>query len=111
LNVIIEGFLIEVREEIKLTSGLKEGSSQLQEAQNNICDTWKEVFNLLDDIDKDIPFDKDAPLTVAILRNPLHPVTQLMQTIYTMESFVYGALNKASYLGDATKAQSMGPYA
>lgn len=55
--------------------------------------------------------DKDQPLTLKILRDPRHPVTQLMLTIYSLETFVYKSLNWASKLGDLNKVQSLGPYA
>ena len=55
--------------------------------------------------------DKDQPLTTEILEDPAHPVTLLMLTIYSLETFVYKSLNWASRLGDLNKVESLGPYA
>jgi hypothetical protein len=55
--------------------------------------------------------DKDEELTYDILKNHMHPVTQLLLIIYSLESFIYKSLNKACRLKDSTKIDTLGPYA
>ena len=97
--------MTEATKKLVETSDLDEGSQLLKEATKNICSVWKQVVDLLEDI------DKDTPLTNKILSDPSHPVCQLMLTIYSMETFVYGTLNYSTKFQDHTKIQTMGPYA
>jgi hypothetical protein len=99
--------MTEATKKLVETSDLDEGSDLLKEATDNICSTWRQVFDLLED--KDI--DKDTPLYAQILMDPGHPVCQLMLTIFSMETYVYGTLNYATKFQDLTKIQTMGPYA
>ena len=56
-------------------------------------------------------FDKNASLTANILCDPNHAVPQLLIRLYSLESFLYGTLNKATRFGDTSKFESLGPYA
>jgi hypothetical protein len=58
---------------------------------------------------KDI--DVDAPLTLKILLDPEHPVPQLLLSLYSMETYLYGTLNYSTRFGDQSKFTSLGPYA
>jgi len=58
---------------------------------------------------KDI--DLDSPLTVEILFDPEHPVPQLLLSLYSMETWLYGTLNYSTRFGDQSKFTSLGPYA
>ena len=53
---------------------------------------WKTIFSLakMDDVE----FSK--PLTPKILSDPNHPFVKTMIYIYSMQSFVYSEMNRAS---------------
>ena len=53
----------------------------------------------------------NQPLTLEILQNPEHPVTQTLIYIHSMETFIYKDLKKASLEKDITKVKTLGPYA
>ena len=55
LNEIFEGIKKEARQQVKETSGCPEGSNMLEEAMDNICETWQTISDLVTDIDKDAP--------------------------------------------------------
>ena len=59
----------------------------------------------------EITIDRDTPLTLEILQNPLHPVVTLLLRLYSLESFLYGTLNKALRFGDKSKVETLGAYA
>ena len=50
-------------------------------------------------------------LTLEILFNPDHLVTQTLLYIHAMETFIYKDLKKASLEKDITKVKTLGPYA
>ena len=51
------------------------------------------------------------PLTCSILSNPVHQFTQRIMYLYSMESFIYEDLNRASRNKDASKIQYYGAFA
>ena len=51
---------------------------------------WKFLFRLAD------VGDLDKPLTPKILSDPSHKIVKLILYIYSMESFIYEDLNKAT---------------
>jgi hypothetical protein len=53
----------------------------------------------------------NKPLTEEILKNFDHPVTQKLLYIYSMETFIYSELKKASLKKDDTRIPTLGPYA
>ena len=55
LNEILTGLMKEAAKKVAETSDLDEGSDLLKEATDNICSTWRQVVDLLEDIDKDTP--------------------------------------------------------
>ena len=55
--------------------------------------------------------DLDKPLTPKILSDPKHPITRHILYIYTMDSFVYGELNRATRDKDVSKIKYYGAYA
>ena len=70
-----------------------------------LTDMWKKIFSIAklgDDIDK--------PLTPQILSDPSHKVTQHLLYIYSMETFIYGELNRASRKKDESKIQYYGAF-
>ena len=66
---------------------------------------WKNLFEIanLGDLDK--------PLTPNILSDPNSKVTRHLLYLYTMESFIYPDLNRASREKDESKIQYYGAYA
>ena len=68
-------------------------------------DTWKIIFDMV----KDVEFQK--PLTPEILSNPKHSLVKMLVYIYTMESFIYKEINKASREKDTEKLKFYGPFA
>ena len=50
-------------------------------------------------------------LTLEILFNPNHLVTQTLLYIHAMETFIYKDLKRASLEKDITKVRTLGPYA
>ena len=65
---------------------------------------WEMLFNLanLDDL--------DVPLTRKILSNPEHNITKHLLYLYSMESFIYGELNRATRNKDKSKIKYYGAY-
>ena len=53
----------------------------------------------------------DHPLTPKILSNPYHAITHHILYLYTMESFIYADMNKASRTKDPTKIKFYGAFA
>ena len=66
---------------------------------------WKFLFELaaLEDLDK--------PLTVKILSDPSHKIVQLILYIYSMESFIYQDLNRATRDKDKSRIKFYGAFA
>ena len=54
---------------------------------------------------------EDMPLTPAILSDPAHNITKHILYLYSMESFIYGDLNRASREKDKSQIQYYGAYA
>ena len=59
---------------------------------------------------KKIP-DFEKPLTKKILADATHPFVQTMMYIYSMQSFVFSEMNKASRLKDESKFKFYGAFA
>ena len=55
--------------------------------------------------------DFRKPLTHKILRNPKHKFVKTLIYVYSMESFIYSEMNKASRSKDLSKIDNYGPYA
>ena len=55
--------------------------------------------------------DLNKPLTPKVLGNPNHKITKHLLYIYSMESFIYEELNRASRDKDVTKIQYYGAFA
>lgn len=68
-------------------------------------DNWKKIF-MFKDLGK-----LDEPLTIKTLMNPDHPVTQHIFYVYSMQSFVYPALNSTCRAKDQGNIQYYGPFA
>ena len=66
---------------------------------------WKYLFSL------DGLVNIDKPLTRDILKNPEHPVTQQILYIYTMESFIYPAVNRTCRNHDESQIRFYGAFA
>jgi hypothetical protein len=56
----------------------------------------------------DTPVSSTEELT---LRDPDAPHVRLILRIYSMETFVYRILNTASWVGDKSKINTLGPFA
>ena len=70
---------------------------------------YKERWQMLFDM-KDLG-DISKPLTHKILSDPNHKITRHLLYIYSMETFIYPELNKASREKDKSKIQFYGAYA
>ena len=68
---------------------------------------WKDIFKLGQQ--QHIDFKK--PLTPRILSDPNNPFVKTLVYIYSMESFVYYEMNKASRTKDVSKIKFYGPFA
>ena len=55
--------------------------------------------------------DIDQPITLEICRDPDHPITQLILTLYSMEPPFYADLNNACRTLDPSKLNTLGPFA
>lgn len=79
--------------------------SKLELMKWSYRDRWQLLFQLpeLGDLDK--------PLTPKILSNPTHKITKHILYIYSMESFIYADLNRASREKDKSKIKYYGAFA
>ena len=66
---------------------------------------WKFLFKLAD------AGNLDKPLTAKILSDPTHKVVKLIMYIYSMESFIYEDLNRATRDKDHSKIKFYGAFA
>lgn len=55
--------------------------------------------------------DMKKPLTTVILSNPNHEFVKILVYIYTMETFIFKEMNKASRAKDVDKIKFYGPFA
>ena len=53
----------------------------------------------------------DKPLSPRVLSNPEHPITKHILYLYSMETFIYSDLNRASREKDMSKIQYYGAFA
>ena len=65
---------------------------------------WQFLFDLAD------VGNLDLPLTAEILSNPSHKIVQLILYIYSMESFIYEDLNRATRNKDKSKIKFYGAF-
>ena len=68
--------------------------------------TWQSIFSI-----GKMKVDFKKPLTPKILSDPNHKFVQTLLYIYSMESFIYSEMNKASRKKDKTKIKFYGPFA
>ena len=68
---------------------------------------WKTLFSLAKM--ENVEFSK--PLTPKILSDPDHPFVKTLIYIYSMESFIFSELNKASRMKDESKIYFYGAFA
>ena len=55
--------------------------------------------------------DLKKPLTASVLSNPNHKFVKMLIYIYSMETFIFSELNKASRMKDIQKIKFYGPLA
>ena len=67
---------------------------------------WKIIFSLSQ---KEAEFTK--PSTPEILSDPKHPFVKTMIYIYSMESFIFTQMNRASRMKDVSKIKFYGTFA
>ena len=67
---------------------------------------WTSIFSLAN---SDVDFKK--PLTKKILSNPDHKIVKTLVYIYSMESFVFSEMNRASRTKDISKIKYYGALA
>lgn len=66
---------------------------------------WKKIFQML----KDTDFRK--PLSKRVLSNPNHKFVKTLVYIYSMQTFIFSEMNKASRNKDVKKIKYYGPLA
>lgn len=70
------------------------------------CQIWKRIFSLSS---KSVKINQ--PLTLKILGNPKNEFVKTIIYIYSMESFVFKEMNKASRNKDTSQIEFYGPFA
>ena len=81
--------------------------SNFQPIIKDYSDIWLKIFNLA----KQDDIDMSQPLTLKILSDANHKFTQSLIYIYSMETFVFSGMNKASRNKDTSKIELYGPFA
>lgn len=66
---------------------------------------WRKVFEMI----KSLDFTK--PLTYKVLSNPNHEFVKTLLYIYSMETFIFSEMNKASRQKQKKKIKFYGPLA
>ena len=66
---------------------------------------WKRIFEMVEEV------EMSKPLTPKILTDPKHKFVRTLIYIYTMETFIYKELNKASRTKDVDKIKFYGAFA
>ena len=87
-------------------NGKFENQENFIPAIKNYTKKWEVIFKLTAG-----KVDMKKPLTKQILMNPNHPFVKTLIYIYSMQSFVFGEMNKASREKDFTKVRYYGPLA
>ena len=67
---------------------------------------WKQIFQLASN-----EVDFKEPLTHDVLSNPNHQMVKTIVYIYTMESFIFREMNRASREKDLSKIKFYGAFA
>ena len=67
---------------------------------------WKKIFSM---IGPDI--DSNKPLSPKVLADPNHNLVKTLIYIYSMESFIFSEMNKASRMKDESKIKFYGAFA
>ena len=67
---------------------------------------WKSIFSMVEQVKN---FKK--PLTPKILSDPNHKLVKTLVYVYSMESFVFSEMNKASRMKDKSKIKFYGAFA
>ena len=70
-----------------------------------IVEMWTKIFLMV----KDVDFKK--PMTPKILSDPNHSFVKMLVYVYTMETFIFREMNKASRTKDFEKLKFYGPFA
>ena len=68
-------------------------------------EVWEKIFSIVNKI------DKKKPLTPEILSDSNNDFVKTLIYIYSMESFVFKEMNKASRQKDRSKIKMYGPFA
>ena len=67
---------------------------------------WKKIFSLSESVT-----DFSKPLTPKILSDPDHPFVKTLLYIYSMESFIFREMNRASRMKDTSQIKYYGAFA
>lgn len=89
------GVLNGAKNYLKLQTGLPEGDPKLVDLQKNVCEIWKEIFDLVGS-----SVDRTSWLSFDILKQPNHPVTLICCYIYSMDTFISQSLTSACMARD-----------
>ncbi len=68
-------------------------------------EVWKRIFEMVKDI------DNSKPLTPKILSDPSNKFVKMLIYIYSMQTFIFSEMNRASRAKDVSKIQFYGPLA
>ena len=89
---------------------------KVEGAIKNLNTTWdKIIFGLFPPNQRTQPIERKLDPNnnreaISPLADPEHPLTQLILWIYTIEGFIYSAMNTASRNGDESRIPTLGPY-
>jgi len=70
------------------------------------AEMWKTIFSLSEQVK-----DFSKPLTPKILSDPEHSFVKILLYIYSMESFIFREMNRASRMKDTSKIEYYGAFA
>ena len=85
--------------------GIQQLTTQQQtDSRNNTKSAMELMWQLL-------KLTNDVELTEHMLADANHDVTKAVMYLYSMETFIYTAINRASREQDKTKIETLGPYA
>ena len=76
-----------------------------EQLKSNYATNWKKLFDLAN------LGNLDQSLTPKILSDPTHNITKHLMYLYSMESFIYNDMNKASREKDESKIKYYGAFA
>lgn len=103
LNYIFKGIIFEAKLALQQKLGCQASTDWVVKGQKNIEEAWESILELVED--RDLPISRDQ------LTSPTFPQTIVILHLYTIESFLYGTVNKSCRFEDYSKVETLGAYA